>query len=368
MSITLDLRAYAHELGIPLVGITSAEPFLDLREILIRRRSAGKQCPFEYDDIEKRCDPRLVLPGARSIVAVGIPYLSKPVPIPGNAPRGRIARVAWGQDYHRVVGEALEKLARFLRKHCPGMEYRSMVDTGPLADRAVARRAGIGWQGKNCAIITKPLGSWLFLGEMLTSLPLEPDPPVEKDCGECTRCLKACPTGALASPYNIDPHQCLSYITQARGFIPGEFRHLMGNRIYGCDACQEACPHNREAGKDGHPAFLPAGDCHVPNLTDLLHMSKDEFARQYASTSAGWCGRQVLRRNAAVALGNTGDPDAVPSLVAALEDPSAVLRGHAAWALGRIGGTAAKTALQSARAKENDPLVEAEIRHALETV
>ena len=244
-----------------------------------------------------------------------------------------------------------------------------MCDTAPLAERAFAARAGLGWIGKHTSLIVKGLGSAVFLGEIVTTLELEPDPPLRTSCGACTRCVDVCPTGALRGDNTMDATRCISDLTQRRDAIPRALRPLVGTWVWGCDLCNDACPPSMRAGRAGDAAFAPLDDeVAAPDLHALLRLRGAAFER-VRRTAMGWRGAAVLRRNAAVALGNGLDRADVPALAEALrDDPSALVRGHAAWALGRIASPAAYAALRSAGARESDPAVAEEIAAALEPI
>jgi epoxyqueuosine reductase len=275
----------------------------------------------------------------------------------GDGLKGTISGSAVGEDYHRLLGEKLRQAAEFISQRVEDFRCEIMVDTGPLADREVACRSGVGWFGKNCSIITPSFGSAVVLGEILTNLELEPDPPLEGDCGECSRCVESCPTGALVEPYTLDAGRCISYLTQKRGVIPREIRGKMGVSIYGCDRCLEACPHNRHGLEDSGSAAV--------DLERLVSMDRKEFYRLYKNSALGWRGLNVIKRNAVVALGNLGDRSGLDVLEEALKHPSAVIRGHAAWAVGRIGGQRAREMLKKSLDRERDEYVKEEITAAL---
>jgi epoxyqueuosine reductase len=245
------------------------------------------------------------------------------------------------------------------------------VDTGPLLDRAIAQRAGLGWCGRHSCLITKAFGTWVVLGEILTDLALQPDPPASGDCGLCWNCMNgtdACPTGAIVEPGVVDARKCISYWTiEHRGWIPREVRPILQDMIFGCDLCQEACPFNRLAQPASHPEFYPRPETGThPLLLPLLNISEAEYQRRFRRSAIKRAKRGGLRRNVAIAMGNLGDERAAPELVVALRDPDdPVVRGHAAWALGRIGGDAARAALGAALATESDPRVLDEIDAAL---
>jgi epoxyqueuosine reductase len=240
-----------------------------------------------------------------------------------------------------------------------------VVDTGRGVDRAVAVRAGVGWYGKNAMVLTPDAGSWVVLGELVTTVALPPDEPLFKGCGHCVRCLERCPTGALVAPGVVDSRRCISYLTiEHRGAIPRALRPLMGTWVFGCDVCQEVCPIDGALPTVASDPLAPVLDPE-PELVDLLRLTREEFRNRYHHTPVGRAGWAGLLRNACVALGNARDPAAVPALVEALRHEEPLVRGHAAWALGRIGGEAARCALETALAGEDDPDVRLELDDAL---
>lgn len=388
MSLEADLKTEARRLGLDLVGIAPADPFLDEEAVLRQREALGYRSPLEERDIALRVDPGSWLPGARAIVAVGLNYYlpddgmaverDAPAADPrGTQPaplRGWLSRYARGaEDYHRILRARLEALGRWLQQRVPGAAVQVHVDTGPPLDRAVAVRAGLGWYGKHAQLITREFASWVFLGELLADVALQPDQPMTGTCGRCERCLVACPTGAIVAPGVIDSARCLSSITQLKGFLPREYRRAMGLRVFGCDDCLDACPHNVRAKPALDPGLQPNPEVGgLPDLVQLLHMTRGQFQRWFARGAAGWRGKTVLQRNALVALGNTGDPRAVPHVAAALTDARPVMRGHAAWALSALARRGAarrdevEAPLRRALAAEDDPAVRDEITLALD--
>jgi epoxyqueuosine reductase len=280
-----------------------------------------------------------------------------------------MARFSRGLDYHQEMQEKLFRLAGGIHTMSGGhAEVRSYADTGPIADRSVAIRSGLGSHGKNTCVYVGDYRSWVILGEVLTNVQLAPDPPAPLDiCGECNKCKDACPTGAICAPYTVDVRICLSQATQSKGFIPHWLRRKMGTRIYGCDTCQSACPLNRDPRPGNIDHFRPSmGLGKNPELLPLLNITPAEFKARVHPTTAGWIRRTRFRRNVAVALGNIGDPVAVPGLIEAIQDPEPIIRGHAAWALGRIGTREARSALEAAMARESDGKVRLEVSLALE--
>ena len=280
---------------------------------------------------------------------------------------GWISRYAWGQDYHTVLGDKLQALVAVIRAiEGPDVQARWYVDTGPILERELAWRAGLGWPGKNTNLINRHVGSWLFLGAILLDRELVYDAPATAHCGTCTRCLVACPTGALVAPGVLDARRCISYLTiELRGPIPRELRPLMGTHIFGCDICQAVCPWNRQAPESSDAAFLPRAGFAAPELMPLLRLSEEEFRARFQGSPISRAKRRGLLRNVAVALGNLRDLRAVPALQAALYEAEPLIRSHAAWALGRLGGGEARQALQAVLSTERDGDVREEITLAL---
>ncbi|CAH2713672.1 Epoxyqueuosine reductase [Neobacillus rhizosphaerae] len=364
-----ELISYCKELGIDKIGFTTAEPFTELKYRLIRQQELGYQSGFEEPDIEKRVTPSLLLAEPRSIISIALAYPAKMnVRVEGKKGerRGIFSRASWGLDYHHILKDKLKKLEEFIITEAPEAKLKSMVDTGELSDRAVAERAGIGWSGKNCAIITPEFGSFVYIGEMITSLPFEPDTPIEDQCGSCTKCLEACPTGALVQGGQINAQHCISFLTQTKGFIPDEFRDKIGNRVYGCDSCQTACPHNKGKNFHFHDEMEPDPEVAKPLLKSILKLSNREFKNKFGYVAGSWRGKKPIQRNAIMALAHFKDDTAVPNLIEILEnEASPVSRGTAAWALGKIGGEMALTALKRAQMHETDKEVVNEIEKGL---
>jgi epoxyqueuosine reductase len=363
-----QIMAAATALGFDLVGITSAAPLAHGSRLRawVAQGFAGEM-GYMSRQIEKRLDPSRVLPEARSIIVLGMNYytsLGAPEVPPGH---GWIARYAWGQDYHTVLGDKLQALVARLRAlEGPDLQARWYVDTGPILERELAWRAGLGWPGKNTNLINRQVGSWLFLGAILLDRELVYDPPATAHCGTCTRCLQACPTRALVAPGVLDARRCISYLTiELRGAIPRELRPLLGTHIFGCDICQAVCPWNRRAPESSEPAFLPRAGFAAPELVPLLRLSDAEFRARFHGSPVTRAKRRGLLRNVAVALGNLRDLRAFAALAEALCDADPLIRGHAAWALGRLGGAEARQALQTALDIESDAAVQEEITSAL---
>lgn len=367
-----ELIAYSKEIGIDKIGFTTADTFTELKNRLIRQQELGYQSGFEEPDIEKRVTPSLLIEEPRSIISIALAYPSKmKVRIEGKKGerRGIFSRASWGLDYHHILRNRLKKLEEFILSKVPDARLKSMVDTGELSDRAVAERAGIGWSGKNCAIITPEFGSYVYLGEMITSIPFEPDTPIEDQCGSCTACLDACPTGALVQGGQINAQRCIAFLTQTKSMIPEELREKIGNRVYGCDSCQTSCPINKRKDFHFHEEMEADPEVAKPLLTPMLKMSNREFKNRFGHVAGSWRGKKPIQRNAIIALAHFKDDTAIPDLIDILQnEASPVLKGTAAWALGKIGGENANAALKIAKEQESDPLVQSEIENSINII
>ncbi len=328
-----SLVAYASELGFDSCRIAKAtEPphAAEFRNWL--RDGAAGEMGWMKRSTEKRCDPQQVLPGARSIIVVAVNYWQgEQSRAPGA---GKIARYAWGDDYHDVMQQKLEQLTEFLADL--GGTQKRYVDTGPVLERDYAAEAGIGWHGKSTMLIDRQLGAWFFLGEVLTTLDFAPDPPQPARCGSCRRCLSACPTRAITEPHRLDARRCISYLTiELKGPIPVELRPLIGDRIYGCDDCLEACPWNRFAAVSREAQFAARPAIHLA-LRDYLALDDPQFRELFRGSPIKRIKRRAFLRNVCVALGNVGDERDLPALRQAATDPEPLIAEHAAWAIGRI--------------------------------
>jgi epoxyqueuosine reductase len=332
------LRDQARRLGFDLVGIApaaDADAYALLRAWL--DRGFAGEMGYMHRHAEARRHPTSVLPAVRSIIMAGMNY--KPAdPARSERLAGRVARYAWGADYHVVLRQRLDQLLAWLRQEAPDCQGRGVVDTAPLLERDFARRAGLGWVGKNTMLLNKELGSYTLLGALLVNLPLAADAPHLADhCGSCTACLDACPTGAFAGPGQLDARRCISYLTiELKGPVPEEVRPGLGDWLFGCDVCQEVCPWNRKAPTGREPAFAPRPGLPAVDLVELLGLSQEEFRRRFRGTALTRPKRRGLLRNAALALGNLGDPAALPALERALADPEPLVREAARWAIERI--------------------------------
>jgi epoxyqueuosine reductase len=358
----------ARALGAGDVRVTGAFADVESRERMRAAFERGDFTTWRYDEAyaRKAADPQELLANARSVICIAVPYATA-APQP-RALRGRVSNYAWSADYHRRMRALLSEVARGIDEAAGAPVTAIACDTKPLAERAFAARAGLGWVGKHTNLISPELGSFVFLGEIVTTLDLPPDASLRKSCGTCVRCVDACPTRALRGDYTIDATLCISDLTQRTDAIPRAMRPLIGDWIWGCDLCQTSCPPTQNAGNRGsaiHDAPMDE-DAAAPSLVATLRMRSGEFKRRFEKTAMGWRGAAVLRRNAAVALGNALDRSTVGALGLALdEDPHAMVRGHAAWALGRIGSPSALSALRGRYDVEADDGVREEIRTAL---
>jgi epoxyqueuosine reductase len=341
------VKAEAAALGFDLCGVApvGAHPKLGVFQEWLARGYAGEM-HYLHRSAERRADVRAVMPSARSVISLGVvyntdrPYSNQHI----DSARADIARYAWGDDYHVVIEERLQRLIARLREMSDQpFEARSYVDTGPVQERVYAQHAGLGWIGKNTCLINEDLGSWIFLSEIICSLPLDPDAPAFDQCGSCARCLEACPTGALVDPGVLDATRCLSYLTiEIKGAIPHEHREAIGGHAYGCDICQEVCPWNIAPGigKSTDPAWQPRPGLDAPQLLELWNRSDAELRSLLKGSAMKRAGVRRLRRNLAVAIGNSGDPDAAMPLTDNREETAGdpVVAEHVAWAINKLGG------------------------------
>ncbi len=369
--LTVALKEQAQKLGFSMIGVVAARPGKRLaayKQWLANGYHGRMSYLSRPDRLARRENLNVILPGVRSIVCVGLDYetLKLPTNIANDPARGRISNYAWGSDYHDWMTPRLKELAQWLAQQTgAGIESKVYVDTGAILERDHAETAGLGFTGKNTMLIGPQRGSWFFLGELLTTAELIPDTPQPMPgCGRCTSCLEACPTAAFPAPYVLDARRCISYLTiELKGWIPRELRPLMGNWVYGCDICQVVCPFNRFAPKSIVAHFRPSTyDTAAPPLLDLLTLDEISFQNRFANSPIKRIKRERLLRNASVAAGNWTDKTAVPALTRLLADPEPIVRGHAAWALQKIGGEIAAKALTAALREERDDQVLAELK------
>jgi len=369
-SINRLIQKKANELGFDLVGFTpvSRSKTIEIYNAWINKGYAG-----EMDYLERHAklkeDPRNLLHQTISLVALGFNYNTIEPPKKYKDPEiGRISRYAWGDDYHFLIQNKLRDLEDYVCKELKaGNITRSFVDSGPILEKEVAYRAGLGWIGKNSNLINHKKGSWFFLAEILVDFELEYDLPFDRvDCGKCSICIDSCPTDAILGDRTIDARRCISYLTiELKGSIPKIYRPKIGNHIFGCDICQEVCPWNKEASKSINPSLHPRPENLTPELVNLMNMDIHAFNKRFKNSPVKRTKRRGFLRNVAVALGNWGHPDAIPALRKGLHDENSLVRLHSAWALGRIFDKKAKNELEEAKGIEDNEEVLKEILEAL---
>lgn len=365
-SLEKAIRTQATTLGFTLCGFTrlSALPREEFFNAWLAQGHAGEM-QYLARNPEHRLHPTLRFPEAKSVICLGYPYAP---PRPPNVAwqrelRGRIAAYAAGRDYHAVITTKLLTLIEVLKEVSPGLWTHPYVDTGPLLEREWAYRSGLGWFGKNTMLLHKQAGSWFFLAEILINHELEGEGIPRAHCGKCTRCLVDCPTGALADGYVLKAPLCISYLTiEHRGPIPRELRPKMGNWIFGCDVCQEVCPWNEKFGRPRDDLVEEL----FPYLPELLRLDNAGFRARFRQSAVLRPKRRGLLRNVVIALGNSGNPEAIAPLRLALSDPEPLVRGHAAWALGRFIEREARVALEHQLSHEEDVWAREEVLRALE--
>ena len=370
-SLTARIKLAAADYGLSIARVTSAEPFEGLERQLQEHIAGGHVAGMDWftsDRATVAANPRALHPTARSIIAVAMAYWQGDPRPDDGIPRGMIARYAWGRDYHRTLKRRMAAFHAAIEEMAGRpVEARLLVDTARISDRAVAARSGLGWYGKNACIISPGHSSWLLLGELILDLELQPDAPLEKDCGRCSICLDRCPTGAIVAPYTVHSPRCISFQTiEQRGVIPIDLRQHMGTWVFGCDICQEVCPYTKAARFQDDPDIQPAHlDNAYPSLTWLLTMTEEQFRERYQGTAVLRAKRRGLARNAAISAGNSADDSLIPILAETLAGhDEELVRAHAAWALGALGGRTARAALERYRGRDTG-LVDCEVKAAL---
>lgn len=356
---------YAHSIGIDEIGFTHAEPFLEFKEKLIDYHKRGYASGFEKGSVEERTEPDRSLETAASIISIAVGYPNKLPDAPKSRKgerRGIFARASWGMDYHTLLNERLDNLEAFIKSMDSGIETKNMVDTGVLSDREVARRSGLGYIGKNGFMINPNLGTYSYLGEMITSYPFPPDEELIDSCGDCNLCVDRCPTGALVGNGQLDSQKCISFLTQTKGFLPDEYRSKIGNRLYGCDTCQQVCPRNKGINTDHHEDIVLEPEILKPELTGLLEISNRNFKDTYGHLAGVWRGKKPIQRNAIIALAHFKEADSADVLKRVAEnDTRPVIKGTAYWAIGRILGDEALEYINERFKAETDEQVREEM-------
>ncbi len=343
-SLEQSIKNEARRLGFVLAGVATPDPpphISAFENWLSRGRHASMDYLADDHSRARRADPHLILPECKSILVLALPY-SSPSSLPkgeGRGVMGKIAAYAWGTDYHVIIPEKLQALIKFIEQQV-GYPFsnRWYTDTGPILERDLAQRAGLGWIGKNTCLINPKLGSYFLLAEILLGIELEPDPPFTTDhCGTCTRCIEACPTECILEDRTIDAGRCISYLTiELKEDIPEDLRPLIGNWFFGCDVCQMVCPWNRFAAPDGDSSLKAREGMARPQLIRELELTPEDFNKKFKDSPVKRTKRRGYLRNVAVALGNSANPEAIPALKKALEDKEPMIQRHAAWALKQI--------------------------------
>ena len=331
-----ELRALALRIGFSDCRIAEAKPAAH-RALYEQWIADGKHGDMAWmaRNVERRTDPRIVLPGAKSVIVFALNYYQGAVPESANALEGRIARYAWNNDYHDLIEKMLRDIDAWLITQ--GGTQRYYVDTGPVLERDFASDAGLGWNGKSTMQIHRALGTWFFLAEIITTLEFEPDAPAKDFCGKCTRCMDACPTNAITAPRRMDARRCISYLTiEHKGSIPIEFRRAIGDRLYGCDECLAVCPWNKFAQASHEATFQARESVFSMKLRDMLQLTDETFRALFAKSPIKRIKRPAFLRNVCVVLGNIGTQDDVPALETAARDENALIAEHAQWALEEI--------------------------------
>ena len=337
MNIKEEIIKLSKEIGISKIGFTTADDFDYLEKSLRLSVEEGRNSGFEHKNIEERIKPKLSLASAKTIISIAVayPHKLKQQPQKTAYKRGKFTPNSWGLDYHYVLQDKLDRLAKGIEELTANFEYKGMVDTGALVDTAVARRAGIGFIGKNGLVISKEFGSYMFLGELITNLDIEPDQPVDYDCGDCNRCVTACPTSCLIGDGTMNAKRCLSFQTQDKGIMDLEFRKKIKTVIYGCDICQICCPYNK--GLDNPLATEIDPDLAHPELLPFLELSNGQFKEKFGHIAGSWRGKNILQRNAIIALANANDRSAIPKLLEIIDKGQNPIHiATAIWALSQL--------------------------------
>nr|WP_288930666.1 tRNA epoxyqueuosine(34) reductase QueG [uncultured Streptococcus sp.] len=337
MNIKEEIIKLSKEIGISKIGFTTADDFDYLEKSLRLAVEEGRNSGFEHKNIEERIKPKLSLASAKTIISIAVayPHKLKQQPQKTAYKRGKFTPNSWGLDYHYVLQDKLDRLAKGIEELTADFEYKGMVDTGALVDTAVARRAGIGFIGKNGLVISKEFGSYMFLGELITNLDIEPDQPVDYDCGDCNRCVTACPTSCLIGDGTMNAKRCLSFQTQDKGIMDLEFRKKIKTVIYGCDICQICCPYNK--GLDNPLATDIDPELAHPELLPFLELSNGQFKEKFGHIAGSWRGKNILQRNAIIALANANDRSAIPKLLEIIDKGQNPIHiATAIWALSQL--------------------------------
>ncbi len=368
--LTNSIKKAAYDIGFDLVGIAPVGKYPETQwyKQWLQKGFAGEM-GYMGRDPERRGDVANLLSGAKSVITCGLNYnTDHPYSTSlHDKDKGWVSRYAWGDDYHELIHSYLKQLLTCIQGCVDSnLNARIYVDTGPVLERAYAKYGAVGWVGKNTCIINQQIGSWLFLGEIITDIELDYDSPVPDRCGTCTMCIDACPTDALVAAYELDSRLCISYLTiELKGPVPSRLRDKIDNNVYGCDICQDVCPWNKSAGVTDEHAFIPREGLLAPDLADLAVLTPEEFNKKFKDSAVKRTKRRGLLRNTLIAIGNSGNPDFVKAVKKCLKDPEPLVRVHAAWALWKLMGEGSKDILEAQLSREEDNVVRSEITDLL---
>jgi epoxyqueuosine reductase len=340
--LTKEVRDFCRSIGFDLIGIVKPDILKDSMQILHKRSKFGLVTKFENQNLNLRVSPELLLDNVKSILVLGKGYYVNSVKDNSNRDKkivsGKVARYTRSRDYHKVMKEKMLEVITFLRSRISEFDYKILVDSSPLLERILALKTGQGFVGQNCCFYTKETGSFIFLGEILLTIDLQPELPVSVNkCHNCNLCINNCPTGALIGNSMLDPRKCLAYISQLKGILPKEIRNKMGSNLVGCDICQDVCPINQGLQDKNNNIFKPLAHLEEIDLIELLKMSKTQFKRKYGDAAFSWCGKNVIMRNAMIVLGNQKAKEGISTIIPFLKSEDHVLRAHAVAALAEIG-------------------------------
>ena len=349
----------AKEIGFDLVGFTTAEPFNNLKIVLKERKENGELSSFIDKDIDLLTNPKRHLANAKSIISLAISYGNSKNR--SNKLNYKISNYTWGKDYHLIFKKKLNELDKYLKRRTKNIKTKCYVDTGPILDRAIAKRAGLGWIGKNNNLINEKFGSYIFLGEIITNLDFTPDTGIENKCDDCQKCIEVCPGNALVEEYHIKPNECIGYLTQKKGIIPVEERKKIGNNLWGCDKCQEVCPYNQNILTDVHKEFEFKLK---EDLKTILNFTKKNFPETWENSALSWRGIRILVRNALIVIANTKLKSYKTEVKKLFDHPSSVIRAYAYWTYSKISNNYKKL-LETQLKKEKTPEGKTELKNIL---
>ncbi len=363
MDLKTKIVGYSKEIGIDLIGFMSAEPLEELRGLLNERKEKNYLSGFEEKDINKRLDPKLTFSEAKTIIVIGVSYNIKENKHTQIIKGGKISTSAFGIDYHLVLKNKMEMLSEYIGKKTKCFKYQSYVDTGPLVDRHLAYKSGIGFYGKNNCIISEKYGSWIFIGYIICNLDIKSDKPQISTCASCNMCIESCPTGALMDGRDYNAKKCISYLTQTKDNIDYYLREKMGRSIYGCDICQSVCPHNKNVLYGQERAFVCNESFVDIDLINILELSNKQFKELFGKTAAGWRGKNIIKRNALIAIGNSRDVGYMKHLIKYLNHDSILIRKYTAWSILKLDKSKGKEILDKHIKVEKNEEVIKEIKN-----